>query len=306
LIRYLAVARKLVRHGYAIADDCVLTVAELLELAGDEAELEHVLHDDPVKQAARLRALDEGLGKVLAEYEKKRLRCPLLRSSVSGSYRPAFCSRPGPDPDNVVEDQVRVARFRLAPAFAELLFRLTPRQFEQLCAEVLRSVGCQSITVSQASKDDGVDALAALPMSEALADHTPLHRLAGSMSFLVYAQAKRYSRDRPVEQDEVFEVQGSWTAMRHGFANGTLPPEVRSALLRADYRSADPVFLILLTTSRFTAGSEAKADTLGVLLLDGEQIAQLLIERDYGLSQPIGDEWELDEVAIVAELTAAG
>lgn len=306
MIRYLAVAQKLVRHGYAIADDRVFTVAELLELAGDETELEHVLHDDPVKQAARLRALDEGLSKVLADYDKKRLRCPLLRSSVAGSYRAAFCTPPGPASDAVLEEQTRAARFRLAPAFAELLLRLTPRQFEQLCAEVLRSVGCQSITVSQASKDDGVDALAALPMSVALTAHTPLHRLAGSMSFLVYAQAKRYSRDHPVEQDEVFEVQGSWTAMRHGFANGALAPEARSALLKADYRSADPVFLIMLTTSRFSAGSEAKADALGVLLLDGEQIAQLLIERDYGLSRTIADEWELDEVAIIMTLTAAG
>lgn len=178
MIRYLTVARKLVRHSYAIADDRIYTVAELLEMAGDEAELLHVLQDDPVKQAARLRALDEALDKVLADYDKKRLRCPLLRSSVAGSYRAAFCTPSGGASGSVVDEQTRGARFRLAPAFAALLFRLTPRQFEQLCAEVLRSVGCQSITVSQASKDDGVDALAALPMSVALTTHTPLHRLA--------------------------------------------------------------------------------------------------------------------------------
>jgi hypothetical protein len=302
----LAVAQKLVVHSYDIADDRVFTVAELLQLAGDEAELEHVLHDDPVKRASRLRSLDEGLGRVIADYERKRLRCPLLRTSVAGSYRPAFCvsasSTSGPPADELV----RGARFRLLPALRELLFRLSPRQFEQLCGEVLRSVGCQSITVSQASKDDGVDAIAALPMAIALVAHTPLHRLAGSMSFLVYAQAKRYGQDHPVEQDEVFEVQGSWTAMRHGFANGTLPPKVRAALLQADYRSADPVFLIMLTTSRFSVGSEAKADALGLLLLDGEQIAQLLIERGYGLSRTADDDWQLDADAIVEALTAAG
>ncbi len=306
LIRYVAVARKLVTHSYGISHDRILTVTNLLEAAGSEAELEHVLHDDPAKQASRLRSLDEGLGKVLADYEKKRLRSPLQRTSVAGSYRAAFCISSDAGGGPADGEQVLITRFRLVPAIRDLLFDLTPRQFEQLCAEVLRSVGCQSVTVSQASKDDGVDAIAALPMAVALVAHSPLHRLAGSMSFLVYAQAKRYGREHPVEQDEVFEVQGSWTAMRHGFANGTLTYEARAALVKADYRSADPVFLIMLTTSRFSAGSEAKADALGVLLLDGEQIAQLLVERKYGIHLNVSSEWEIDSTAISDALTAAG
>ena len=123
--------------------------------------------------------------------------------------------------------------------------------------------------------------------------NTALYRLAGSLSFLVYVQAKRYASDHPVDQAEVFEVQGSWDSIRNEHANRTLAADTETALQLAGYLSGDPVLLVLMTTSRFTGGAVNKAAAIGALLLDGEQIAQLLIEEEFALE-------EEDDGALVA------
>lgn len=277
--RYASIAQKIVSHSYSIAVQSTLEVRELLELAGDEQEIDHILCDDKTKQAGRLAQLDRALDQVLSDYAVRRLRSPLTpASSEPGlkSYVAAFAS-----PVAARDDQtVRLDRFRATPVVRGLLYELSPDDFEVLSGVVLKIIGCTNISVTQSSKDDGVDAIAELPMRRALQSQTPLHRVVGLLSFLVYVQAKRYSEDNPVKQEAVQQLQGSWISVRNAFHDGNLSSDRAAALRTADYKSADPVLLVIMTTGSFTAGALTKASNLGVITLDGEQMAQLLIEAE--------------------------
>jgi restriction endonuclease Mrr len=186
------------------------------------------------------------------------------------------------------EQQDSRARHRLLPDMLQALYDLDPREFEVLCGRALSLLGCRNITVTQAQKDDGVDAISELPMLAGMrfdkdVSLPPLYRFAGHISFLVYTQAKRYSEDHKVGQEEVLELEGSWLATRNSYFEGTLAPERAAALKRADYRIADPVLLVLMTTSSFTAGALAKAKSVGIVTIDGEQLSQLLLESSFGI-----------------------
>ncbi len=283
-VRYARVAAKIVRRGYTFSEYIAWTVSDLLEQSGNELEIDHILCEDDVKRAERVTRLANEIDSILESYISRRLRRSLLPSpTVTGSYVPGFAeathdtaSKAGTEPNPSL-----LERFRFTPDIEDVFGKLSPIAFEALCGAMLDVVGCENITITQSSKDDGVDAIAELRMAIALEQNSPLHRLAGSLSFLVYAQAKRYAISNPVRREEILELEGSWNAMRSAYVNRELSARQLASLERAGYRAADPVMLILMTSGRFTSGALAKARALGVILLDGEQMAQLLIEADW-------------------------
>ena len=277
MVVYRAVAEGIVLAAYGLVGEGSYSVRSLLEVSGSEEEVAHILCEDAAKQASRLEQLDKGFQAVLQDYERRRLRCPLKPASVAGSYTAAFAPRS----DGVDSDLL--ARLRLTPKLREHLYSVGDQDFEEVCGTALRLIGCTGVTVSRRSKDEGVDAIAALPLAPALEEGTPLFRLVGSLSFLVFSQAKAYAKERPLQQQEVFKVQGSWEAIRNECADGTAQPDIRLALRKADFRSADPVLLVLMTTSSFTAGALRKGTSTGMLLLDGEQIAHSSLRRHWAL-----------------------
>ena len=283
-VRYARVAAKIVKRGYTFSEYMAWTVSDLLELSGNELEIDHILCEDDAKRTERVARLATEIDSILDLYISRRLRRPLLPSpTVAGSYVPGFAQATGDTAGTVGTESNRslLKRFCLTPEIEDAFGKLSPIAFEALCGEMLEVVGCENITITQSSKDDGVDAIAELRMAIALEQNSPLHRLAGSLSFLVYGQAKRYAISNPVRQEEVLELEGSWNAMRSAYTNRELSAKQLASLQRADYRAADPVMLILMTSGRFTRGALTKARALGVILLDGEQMAQLLIEADW-------------------------
>jgi restriction endonuclease Mrr len=184
--------------------------------------------------------------------------------------------------------------------YQRYLHNLDARVFEFICQEVLRAIGCTGISVTKFSKDDGVDVLGKLPMGRALIAGTPLHRMVGDISFFIYLQAKRHRADVPSTGPEVQGVFGSWVWLQKAHADGTLSDELQRAMAIADYRSADPALIILATTSRFTPDALSKAKTLGILALDGEQIAQVLIEAGYGVAEDTHGSWIIDTSVLAA------
>jgi hypothetical protein len=289
-IRYAEVAREIMKRSYSLFDDRSFTTSELLELTEHEEYIAHILDEDQTR-APRLSSLDRALVNLIDSYRSRRLLCPLEESAVAtNTYRPALRLPPGLPWDT----RQRLVRFSLVMPLRSALHDITPRQFELICREVLRLAGCKGITVTRSSKDDGVDAMAELSMRGVLREGTAVHRMAGDVSFFVYLQAKAHQEGNPAGPDEIYETQGSLSALRNGFADQTISEELRNAMLLADYRTADPVLVVFATTSRLTAGASAKAADLGVLTLDGEQIAQLLIEHEYGVGQYGPGYWYVD------------
>lgn len=290
MIRYETVASQIVRGSYTLTSGEALSVAQLLEAHGLPEDIDHVLGgEDDAKIAARLESLTRALRTELLRHETRLMICPLVESTIApGSFLSTLVvnsSEPQPVHD-------RYARLRETPRLAEILYQLTPVEFEKLCGLVLEVIGCSAVTVTQSSKDDGVDVIAELPMKVVrgpTAGTAPIfYRVIGGLSFLVFGQAKRYAADNPVGKEAVSELQGSWTATRNQYADGTLAKERREALVRADFRAADPVLLLMMTSSRLTSGAAAKAEALGMVALEGQQLAQLLLEAEVGFERAGG------------------
>jgi restriction system protein len=130
------------------------------------------------------------------------------------------------------------------------LRELTPRAFEHFCKEFLAHLGFRSVAVTRQSQDGGIDGYGDFRQ--------------GAISIKSAFQAKRWT-DTPIGRPEIDKFRG---AIQGDFDHG-----------------------VFMTTSRFTRGAKEasyKKGAITVLLLDGVAIAELLIERNLGVSrQPL-------------------
>jgi restriction system protein len=130
------------------------------------------------------------------------------------------------------------------------LKQLTPRAFEHFCREFLGHLGYRSVEVTRQAQDGGLDGYGDFRQ--------------GAISIKSAFQAKRWT-DAPVGRPEIDKFRG---AIQGDFDHG-----------------------VFMTTSRFTkAAKEAsyKKGAITILLLDGEAIAEILIERNLGVvRQPL-------------------
>ncbi|MFD9252080.1 restriction endonuclease [Streptomyces bottropensis] len=297
-------ADRVMMASFSLASSEALTCTELLErLNGEGLESIFDENDNDKKREYKKKRLIEALRNNIESRRVRRVVSPLSESRfASGSFVSTLVDGPS------VDDGQRRARskWRILPKMVDSLYSLTPREFEILCGLVLTRLGCRDVFVTQAQKDDGVDVLASLPVAIDESDPdraslAPLYRLVGAISFLVYGQAKRYAKSHKVEQDEVFEVSGSWETLRNDFFDGRLAEERASALRRFGFRSATPVLLVMMTTSLFTRGAQSKAESAGMITLDGEQMAQLVVELGLGIveSDPFVYETSIDHLRAV-------
>ncbi|MFZ4281362.1 restriction endonuclease [Streptomyces rhizosphaericola] len=285
-INWADFADRVMMASFPLTSPEALTCTDLLGLLdGEEFDSVFGEDDDDRKREYRQKRLIQALRDNIESRRVRRVVSPLSESRFApGSFVSTLVD--GPDTD---EGQRRDrAKWRILPAMMKSLYLLTPREFEILCGAVLARLGCCDVFVTQAQKDDGVDVLAGLPVviDESQPDRAslaPLYRVVGSISFLVYGQAKKYAINHKVQQDEVFEVHGSWGTLKNDFFDGRLAEERSSALRKLGFRSATPVLLIMMTTSLFTRGAQAKAESAGMITLDGEQMAQLLVELGLGV-----------------------
>lgn len=276
MMEYAKIARQLIESSYSLATGDALSVIELVEACCGDEVIDQVLGDDE-KLTYRVNRLTVSIREALAHFSERRISAPLLESEfVSSSFMLQFF-----DGDHLAGD-IRDwrARHRCRPALERSLRLLDPTKFEQLCGQILDAVGCQEVYVTTAQKDDGVDVMAKLALrswSDGLAvDGVGLHQIIGGIHFLVYGQAKRYSEANKVTQEEVQRLEGSWKSVRNAYFQRNLAKDREVALNRIGYRPADPVLLLMATTSEFTRGAHVKGKDLGVVLLDGQQIAHLL------------------------------
>ena len=68
---------------------------------------------------------------------------------------------------------------------------------------------------------------------------------------------------------------------------------------RALYRAADPALLIVATTASYTSAAVRRAKATGVILLDGEQIAQLMLQIGLGALKD-DKHWNTDQPILEA------
>ncbi len=127
---------------------------------------------------------------------------------------------------------------------------LTPTAFEHFCRQLLQHLGFRNVTVTRQSGDGGIDGFGDFQQ--------------GAVSIKSGFQAKRWS-DNPVGRPDIDRLRGS---------------------LQGEYDHG-----VFITTSRFTKdATEAsyRKGAISILLLDGDAVAELMIDRGIGVvKQPI-------------------
>jgi restriction system protein len=125
------------------------------------------------------------------------------------------------------------------------LKQLSSHGFELFCMELLQQLGYKNVAVTKRSGDGGIDGFGDFRQ--------------GAVSIKSAFQAKKWT-DTPVGRPEIDKLRGA---------------------IQGDYDHG-----VFITTSRFSKEAEAasyKKGAISVLLLDGQAIAELMLERGIGV-----------------------
>jgi restriction system protein len=141
------------------------------------------------------------------------------------------------------------------------LYTLEPEEFESFCRRFLERYGFDNMLVTQRGRDGGIDVTGYLEV--------------GISQLHVAAQCKRYKKGNKVSRPDIAQFRGD---------------------IQGDYQQG-----IFITTSSFTQEAQDVAFKRGcvpIVLIDGETLAEIMIDRGIGVSTsniPIY-EFELDLV----------
>ncbi len=155
------------------------------------------------------------------------------------------------DPQERLEQAHTEIQQALASDILETILQQSPQFFEKLVVDLMQAMGYggwseQSGSATQYSNDGGIDGVI---------NEDPLGL------DTIYLQAKRYAQTNVIHRPEIDTFIGALT--RQGARKG-----------------------VFITTSRFSSGAKeaAKGLNMSIVLIDGEQLAQLMIKHNLGVA----------------------
>lgn len=189
------------------------------------------------------------------------------------------------DPAEVKEAKQRRAQHS---SYLAALRTLSPRQFEMLCAGVLRLFGVQHPTLTPYSADEGLDFYGRLQLDSHIMPAAVFPGIHTQLSVWMIGQAKHYLLGK-VSTPDVRDLVGAVTlAKGRAFASGT--DKYADLLVRV----CDPVFFLFFTTSSLTSDAWSLLSSSGVVGMDGEMLAAFLADK--GVAQSTG---KFDKAALI-------
>lgn len=240
---YLVQARLLTRPRRAYAE---ITDRGRMALVAHPERIDNtVLESYPEFRAFREKSTSTGAGDAV-------IPASTLGDAPPDSTLPAVlagqASRAEATPTDLVEQAVQTNRAAVVGEVLRAALTLSPTGFEALVIRLLESMGygrAGSVERTSATGDAGVDGI----ISQ---DPLGLDR--------IYVQAKRYAEERAIDRPRIHEFAG--------------------ALLG---RQGDRG--VFITTSRFTKGAQDEAQRINarIELIDGERLAQLLVQYGVGV-----------------------
>lgn len=162
-----------------------------------------------------------------------------------------------PAPQADLRDLANMARDEAKSRLLTELKSLSPTGFERFCSQFLEHLGFTDLSVTKRAGDGGIDG------------HGNFRQ--GAVSIKSAFQAKRWA-DNPVGRPEIDNLRGA---------------------IQGDYDHG-----VFLTTSRFTKGAtEAsyKKGAITILMLDGEAIAEIMLDRGIGVNKVPIVTYEIDD-----------
>lgn len=147
-------------------------------------------------------------------------------------------------PEEIIEKSVDTLNLQLNNELLVKLRTIDPYRFEEVVANLLEAMGYGELTVTKKSSDGGIDAV----VNE---DKLGLDK--------ILVQAKRYADSNVVNELDL-----------RNFAGALATNNVRKG--------------IFVTTSSFSQKAESAVSSMQIKLINGEQLARLMIENNIGVS----------------------
>lgn len=178
------------------------------------------------------------------------------------------------DSSDVCEKKARRLR---SVQYYSTLQNLTANQFEDLGGKLINLLGVQDPQVSRRSADEGIDFYGKLSLESMFFPHDLSPTIQKQLCVWIVGQAKHYTI--PVGTHIVRELAGSVLLGRSqtfGSVNSPYP--------NLNINVGDPVFMVLITTGRFSSNAWWLLKRSGIIGMDGEMIAAFLADREASLS----------------------
>lgn len=193
-----------------------------------------------------------------------------FRSRVGGS------GKPHPDDDEKIQRSKR-GRRHVAEILASIR-HLDPTEFEKFGAALVKSLGASVSAKTQQTGDQGIDFVGVAKLGDLLDHPKRIFRLAHDMQIDFIGQAKHYPT-RTIQPATVRELVGSLELARSRHFSSDKFHLIEDLSLR----SFSPLFAILITTGKVSAGARVVADKSGILIRSGEQVATYLADLGVGI-----------------------
>lgn len=196
--------------------------------------------------------------------------CGVFRSEIGGA------GKAHPEDDEKV--QLAKQGRRRAESILSKIRSLSPEEFESFGAAVVRSLGASVAAKTRQTGDQGIDFVGTTRLGELLEHPKKIFRLAHDMQIDFIGQAKHYPT-RTIQPSTVRELVGSLELARSRHFSS----EKFKLLEDLSLRSFSPVFALLLTTGKVSAGARQVAEKSGIVIRSGEQLATYLADLGVGI-----------------------
>jgi hypothetical protein len=176
----------------------------------------------------------------------------------------------------------RCGPFKWTAPVQDLLMELHWRDFEILVGNLARIYDCSEVAITRGANDGGVDFVGKLPFEGTRRGRrfrTAPPVAAGTYAYVI-GQAKRHDLHNPVENSVYDQLVGKIVALPGG---GLRALNDLGLWLRAwGWVPRSPCLACVATTSRFRGNFRGYIRKQAGLGIDGEQLAQRVIDRSYG------------------------
>lgn len=180
-----------------------------------------------------------------------------------------------PRDGDIARDQ-KARRLRSAEYYSAF-DKLSPDQFETLCAKFIGLLGVKSPIVTRRSADEGIDFYGRLSLGSMFFPHDLTPTIQSQLSIWLIGQAKHYKSIQS-GTPEIRDLAGAIALGRAGAFGGNQSPFGESKIM-----IAEPVFSLFVTTGQISTNGWRLLRRSGIIGMDGDQLAAFLADRSAGL-----------------------
>jgi restriction endonuclease Mrr len=171
---------------------------------------------------------------------------------------------------------------------------LSFNQFESFCARVLILMGAATAQITPHAGDQGIDFYGHLTLGQLNGMPAPFMRLMHDVKLAFVGQAKHYPAQN-LGPNVVRELVGAVSLAR----SRTFSASDVSAFDDADLKPFSPCVILLFTTGGISRGARQLAESAGVIVRSGEQLAVFLADHGVAMTDVNGDQF-FDPAAFAA------